>query len=55
MSAVAATGTFQISRAYSLIARSEENQAMFAMFVMHVCVQSEDDIQSLSMRRWVAT
>src|SRR4051812_30388881 len=46
--------TSQISLAYSLIARSEENQAMRAMLSILMRVQSNDDIHSLSMQRWVA-
>ena len=41
------TGTFQISCAYSLMARSDENQAMCAMFSMHIRVQSDDDMPEL--------
>src|SRR5262245_1112900 len=54
-SAGVSKGTSQISRAYSPMARSDENHAIWAMFCMHIRVQSDDDSQSLSMRRWVAT
>src|SRR5215468_11195644 len=48
-------GTSQMSRAYSPMARSDENHAMWATLSMHIRVQSADDSQSLSIRRWVAT
>src|SRR5215510_10395180 len=54
-SAGVSKGTSQISRAYSPMERSEENHAIWAMFCMHIRVQSDDDSQSLSTRRWVAT
>jgi hypothetical protein len=48
------TGTRQTSCAYSLMARSEENHAMLAIFIMHIRVQSDGDRHNWSMRRWVA-
>ena len=47
-------GTRQTSCAYSPMARSEENHAMLAIFMMHIRVQSDGDRHSPSMRRCVA-
>src|ERR1700738_2786612 len=47
------TGTFQMSRAYSLMARSEENQAMLAVLRMPMRVQADAERHSWSIRRCV--
>src|ERR1700720_2748159 len=47
-------GTFQMSRAYSLMARSEENHAMRAILSMLVRVQLNVDSQSPSTLLCVA-
>jgi hypothetical protein len=47
------TGTFQMSRAYSLMARSEENQAMLAVLRMLMRVQADAERHSSSIRRCV--
>jgi hypothetical protein len=48
------TGTFQISRAYSLMARSEENQPMLATLRRLMRAQTDADCHSRSIRRCVA-
>ena len=48
------TGTFQMSRAYSLMTRSEENQAMLAVLRMLMRVQADAERHSWSIRRCVA-
>ena len=48
------TGVFQISAAYSRIARSEENQAMCAVLRMLAAHQAAGSRHSASTRRWVS-
>lgn len=47
-------GTFQISSAYSAIARSEENQPIAAILQMLIRIHSLRDDQTLSIRLWVS-
>src|SRR4051812_28010697 len=53
-SADPSTGTFQMSRAYSPMARSEENQAMLATLRMLMRAQADADCRSWSTRRCAA-
>ena len=53
-SAPQVVGTCQMSRAYSLIVRSDENQPMFTVLRIVFCVQSWLRRHSLATSRWAS-